>query len=168
MKKYTVEGQDFIRVCIGKTILDKLKVKGFDEISVVDICKAAHIGRTTYYRYFGTKNGKLEAISFWLSSGWRETGKSDLRVPQKDREFLKYLYSIQEQALTIVDNGLGYLIDNLIIEVFVDGDLKERDYFRYASAGIWIGVVRAILLNRFEDDIDTVQNKIAEGLQKLL
>ncbi|MGN0772034.1 MAG: TetR/AcrR family transcriptional regulator [Christensenellales bacterium] len=168
MKKYVCEGQDLIREHIGKTLLDLMEKYKFDEISVVDICKAAHIGRTTYYRYYGTKNGKADALYFWLSNGWQKSGKSDLPVPQKDNEFLKYLFSIQRELLILYDNGFINLIDNLIIEVFADDKKNSCDYFKYAGAGIWIGVVRAILINRFDDDIQTIQNKIAQGLCKLL
>lgn len=168
MKKYTEEGSDFIRQCIGKTVLTLMKTVSFEEISVSDICRAAHIGRTTYYRYYGTKNGKRDALYFWLSNGWRNTGKSDLPVPAKDREFMAYLYSIKDELLLLYRNHFIDIIDTFILEVYGSEKDEPFPYLKYAGAGIWIGVVRAILDNEFSDDSETVGANIQNGILQLI
>lgn len=166
MKQYINEGSDFIRECIGKTILTLMKSKRFDEINVNDICKSAHIGRTTFYRYFGTKEGKRNAVYFWLYNGWKNTGKSDLPVPKKDKEFMTYLYSIKDELMLLYVNNFTEIIDSFIFAVYgpVNGEIFS--YFKYAGAGIWVGVVRALLENKFSDNIETVRKNIQSGMRQ--
>lgn len=168
MKKYVNEGSDFIRECIGKTILTFMKSMSFDEINVNDICSASHIGRTTFYRYFGTKDGKRNAICFWLSNGWKNTGKSELPVPVKDKAFITYLYSIKDELLLLYTNNFTSIIDAFIFEVYGSSQGEKFHYFKYAGAGIWVGIVRAILENKFKDDIETVFKNIKDGLLLLM
>lgn len=168
MKKYVNEGSDFIRECIGKTILTLMKSMNFDEITVNDICKAAHIGRTTFYRYFGTKDGKRNAIYFWLSNGWKNTGKSDLPISAKDKEFMTYLYSIKDELILLHINNFTDIIDTFIFDVYGSTKNEPFPYFKYAGAGIWVGIVRAILENKFADDIETVGKNIQNGILQLI
>lgn len=168
MKKYINEGSDLIRECVGKTILTLMKSMNFDEITVNDICKAAYIGRTTFYRYFGTKDGKRKAVYFRLSNGWKNTGKSDLPIPTKDKEFITYLYSIKDELILLYINNFTDIIDTFIFEVYGSVKDEQLSYFKYAGAGIWVGIIRALLENKFTDDIETVNKNIQDGILQLI
>ncbi|MGN1104099.1 MAG: TetR/AcrR family transcriptional regulator [Candidatus Coproplasma sp.] len=168
MKRYTDEGYDAIRYCIGQAIIQLMNEKDFDEISVTDICRIAYVGRTTFYRYFGTKNGKRDAIYCYLSIGWKNTGKSSLPVPDIDSEFMAYLYSIKDTLLLLHKNGFCDLIDKLIYEVYAGDATPENRYLKYAGAGIWIGMVRAILDSGFSDDMQTVQKNFLSAFLQMI
>ncbi|MGN0823806.1 MAG: TetR/AcrR family transcriptional regulator [Candidatus Coproplasma sp.] len=168
MQKYRDEGSDTIRLCIGQAVIDLMSEKNFEEINVTNICRAAHVGRTTFYRYFGTKNGKRDALYSWLKIGWINTGKSDLPVPEIDREFMTYMYSVKDALLLLHSNGFDALIDELIFETYAGDCTNENRYFKYAGAGIWIGVVRAILDSGFADDMETVQKYFLSSLLQMI
>ncbi|MGN1372974.1 MAG: TetR/AcrR family transcriptional regulator [Candidatus Coproplasma sp.] len=168
MKKYNDEGYDSIRYCIGQAITQLMGEKSFDDITVTDICRTAYVGRTTFYRYFGTKNGKRDALYCYLSIGWKNTGKSHLPVPDIDKEFMSYLYSVKDTLLLLYNNGFCDLIDKLIYEVYAGDATQENRYLKYAGAGIWIGIVRAILDSGFSDDIQTVQKYFLSSLLQMI
>ncbi len=164
MKKYIDEGSDFIRECIGQTIITLMKTSDFDNISVSEICKAAHIGRTTFYRYFGTKNGKSNALYFWLLNGWNKISDKELSLNEKDEKFLTYLFTIKDELLLFNSNGFSGLIYLLILEVYGAKDNEPFKYLKYAGAGIWIGVIKGLLDNNFSDSQETVVNDIHSGI----
>ena len=70
MKKYEDEKSKIIRESIGEAILSILNTQEFGEISVCNICRKAGVGRTTYYRYYGNKSGKEDAIYYWFINRW--------------------------------------------------------------------------------------------------
>ncbi len=168
MKKYVDEGSDFIRECIGQTIISLMKIKDFENISVSEICKVAHIGRTTFYRYFGTKNGKTNSLYFWLLNGWNKLYDKKLLLPEQDEKFLTYLYSIKNELMILNTNGFSGIIYSLILEVYGAQGNEPYKYLKYAGAGIWLGVIKGLLDNRFNDSQEIVLNDIRGGIISLL
>ena len=77
-----------IKYCLGTALLDLMKQSSFDEITVNEICYAAHVGRATYYNYAGGKRGKDDLIAFKLK-----------------RDYKKYVQSRREHGLSKIDNG---------------------------------------------------------------
>lgn len=47
---------------LEKGLLDMMKYKQFEEISVSDLCDRLHIPRKSFYRYFSSKEGALHAL----------------------------------------------------------------------------------------------------------
>ena len=45
-----------------KGLLDMMKYKQFEEISVSDLCDRLNIPRKSFYRYFSSKEGALHAL----------------------------------------------------------------------------------------------------------
>ncbi len=168
MKKYIDEGSNIIRECIGQTIITIMKTYDFDDISVSEICRKAYIGRTTFYRYFGTKNGKTNALYFWLLNGWNKIYNTELPLNEKDIQFLSYLYSIKDDLLLLNANGFFGTICSLILEVYGAKDNEPYKYLKYAGVGIWIGVIKGLLDNNFNDTQETVLNDIHSGIVALI
>ena len=94
MKRYEDEKSKIIRESIGEAILSILSTQDFGEISVCDICTRAGVGRTTYYRYYGNKSGKEDAVYYWLINRWEAyTGCQTLSLAQTDQAFFSFIFS---------------------------------------------------------------------------
>lgn len=169
MKKYTKEGSDEIRMSIANALFSLLKDNALEDIGVGEICNNASVGRTTYYRYFGSKSGKNEALLFWFTYHWDELCKDGVfSAKDKDIMFLNYLYENKVKLLLLKSNNSIEIIDSFILYVYGPKENDEDFYFKYAGAGLWIGLVRAVMKNDFNDDIEIVQKKIAESMMKLV
>lgn len=168
MKKYTNEGSDAIRECVGAAIFKFMEDNSFEDISVNEICYEAHIGRTTFYRYFGTKNGKINALQFWLVHNWHQYKEKNIaREPENDKLFLNYLYYAKKELLLLQRDGLTHLIDEIILEVFDSNRDEDNLYFNYAGAGIWMGIVRAITHKKYSDPPHEVFNNVHDGVVRI-
>ncbi len=170
MKKYTDEGTDFIRECIGTSIFELMKQKKFDEISVTEICSKANVGRTTYYRYYGAKTGKKDALVFTLQNQLQSKLTGDCSLNEIDKTFLEFIFDKKEELRMINNNGIVDVIDSLIFNIYGPDakDDKSMRYTKYAAAGLWVGLIRAILANDFADDAEVVQENMATGIMQLI
>ena len=169
MIKYTDEGSDEIRMSIANALFSLLKDNALEDIGVGEICKKACVGRTTYYRYFGSKSGKNDSLLFWLTYHWDELSKDCvLSAKDKDIMFLKYLYENKAKLLLLKSNNSIETLDSFILYVYGPKENDEDFYFKYAGAGLWIGLIRAVMMNDFNDDIEIVQKKMAESMMKLV
>lgn len=173
MKKYEDEKSKIIRESIGESILSFLYTKKFDKISICDICQKAGVGRTTYYRYYGNKSGKEDAIYYWLINRWEAYTKHQiLSLEDTDNAFLAYIFSIKSELLLLRDNNLIHVLDSFIIYVYGPQDDKFDNvglyYVKYSGAGIWMGIIRAILYRNFADSMIEVKEQFKNALELLI
>lgn len=165
MKTYINEGSDEIRYAISEAIFTLLKTHSYDEIKVVDIIKTAAVGKTTFYRYYGNKSAKRDALSFNLQEGFRRFQCAHPDIVELDKQFGSYLYESEGKIKMLHREKCFDIIDDLILSVYgpKSDDPSELMYLKYAGAGLWMGVIRAILANDFQDDIATIQKKMMLG-----
>lgn len=106
---------------------------------------------------------------FWLTYHWDELCKdSVLSAKDKDILFLNYLYENKDKLLLLKSNNSIEIIDSFILYIYGPKGNDEDFYFKYAGAGLWIGLIRAVMMNDFKDDIEIVQIKMAESMMKLI
>lgn len=173
MKKYEDEKSKVIREFIGEAVLSLLVKQEFSVVSVCDICKKAGVGRTTYYRYYGNKSGKEDTINYWLINRWEAfINHKTLSFEDKDKAFLRFIYSIKERLILLRNNNLLHILDSFIIYVYGPQyeDLSNPGtyYLKYSGAGIWMGLIRAIIYRDFVDSDIEVRQRFAEALVLLL
>lgn len=173
MKKYEDEKSKIIRESIGEAILSILSTQEFGEISVCNICKKAGVGRTTYYRYYGNKSGKEDAIYYWFINRWEMyIDYKNLSLEETDNAFLSFIFSIKTELLILRNNNLLHILDSFIIYVYgPQGDNFENVglyYVKYSGAGIWIGLIRAIIYRDFADSPIEIKQRFKEALTLLI
>ncbi|MGN0165905.1 MAG: TetR/AcrR family transcriptional regulator [Lachnospiraceae bacterium] len=169
MKKYEDEKSKIIRESIGEAIISLLKKEEFSEISVCSICNRAGVGRTTYYRYYGNKNGKEEAIFYWLINRWEEFIEGQtLSLEQTDAAVLSYIFSIRAELVLLNQNNLLHLFDSFILYIYGPGDKYKNDtgmfYVKYSGAGLWMGLFRALIDRNFSEN----EKEVKELMQQTL
>ena len=73
---------------LEETALRLFRSRGFDQVTVEDICREAHVGPATFYRHFGTKEDVLFAYRSEFTAAMvravaatQATQRPGLRVP---------------------------------------------------------------------------------------
>ena len=173
MKRYEDEKSTIIRESIGEAILSILSTQDFGEISVCDICTRAGVGRTTYYRYYGNKSGKEDAVYYWLINRWEAyTGCQTLSLAQTDQAFFSFIFSIKTELLLLKKNHLLHILDSFILSVYGPQDDSFENigfyYVKYSGAGLWMGLLRAIIYRDFSDSEAEVKERFQEALTALI
>lgn len=64
------EQSDYIKLCLADALIQLLDERGYGNFGVSDVCELAGVGRTTFYRHVGCKNGMCELLVFKLEYEW--------------------------------------------------------------------------------------------------
>ncbi|MGN1388383.1 MAG: TetR/AcrR family transcriptional regulator [Bulleidia sp.] len=160
------EEQEKIPESIGRALFALMAEKHFEEISVSELCQEAGVGRTTYYRYFSSGNGKKEALRCCLYGAFGRRLSKHSDAEGRDRAFLSEIYEKKENLRLLKRDGMMDVIDDLVLKFYgpSEADDPSAYYLGYAGAGIWIGIVRSILGRDFQDEPSAVLAGIAAGL----
>ncbi|WP_054954816.1 TetR/AcrR family transcriptional regulator [Paenibacillus dakarensis] len=168
MKKYTEEGSDYIRAVIGGAVFALLENTNYDAIKVVDIYRKAAVGKTTFYRYFGNKDGKKDAMFFNLKEGFLEFCRNHPELEQIDDRFGGYIWEEKEKMKLLSRENCMDVLDKLILSVYgPKDDQNDNIYFHYMGAGLWMGLIRAVIQNDFCDEPQVIREKLAIGFTQL-
>lgn len=167
MKKYTEEGSDEIRYAIGKAVFELLNEKTMNEIKVIDIIDKASIGKTTFYRYFENKGAKKEALYFNLRIGFQEYKDRNPEIDNIEIIFEKYVWEIKNRLRILKREDCLDVMDKLILSIFGPEDENSEDfYFRYTGAGMWMGMLRAVIAKDFQNTPSEIKKSAALSLAK--
>lgn len=142
-----------LREDIGSAILDLMKEKPLEKITVDELTQKANVGRVTFYRQF---HSKQEAISWKLNQEWvRFAEKHKLSFettePKKyAKGFFKFIYSLRETNALLIENNCKYCIFDAMRYSFENinekANTKEyyHDHFRaYGLLGLVEGWIDA-------------------------
>ena len=93
---------------IEQTALALFRARGFDQVTVSDVCAAAGVAPATFYRYFGTKEEVVFAYQVGFTTALDEALAAAAAVPEADRlrvvlgSFASFLES-QQDLLSLRD-----------------------------------------------------------------
>lgn len=151
---------------ITAALLELLREKPIEEISISELCELAGIGRASFYRNFNSKEDILLAYIRKLFQEWTAEGFQAENKPLS--EFLRSLFSHFEKHRDFYEllnqRNLLFLLKDVIIGICgpqPDQPKEEayaRAYFSYALYG-WIEVW-------FQRGIRETAGEIAEMFQK--
>lgn len=142
-----------LREDIGGAILELMREKPLERITVDELTRRANVGRVTYYRQF---HSRQEAISYRLNRDWvRYARERDLHFEttpplEYARAFFSFIYSLRETNWLLIENScqscifdaMRYSFENLSEAV----STKEyyHDHFRaYGLLGLVEGWIQA-------------------------
>lgn len=137
------------KATIYRSILQILKNKSFEQISVTDICKASNINRSTFYDHF---NDKQELIQSFINDMGEELTE---QLPVKKKTYTKkeYYLAIMKQLLehmekkketysflfTINDSMIYEMLENRILNHLQQHNNNNSNYlidYFYISGAI--------------------------------
>lgn len=162
MPKYNKYKPNQLKYHAGKATLELLQEKCFDNIKILEICNKAHISRSSYYRSFDTSNSKVESISYYIKQSWLIKEKSaELSNIPTNLVLLDFLYMNKDNILNLANNNLIHIIYNFLFEFVDTSSLDTKDfYITHIQSGILIGIVHALIENKFSDSQETVTEQI--------
>ena len=97
-------------------LLDMMKYKRFEEISVSDLCDRLNIPRKSFYRYFSSKEGALHALLDHTLLEFYDTGSIEgLRggTPEGD---LKRLFHFWKERQALIGAMLHSNLSGMLVE----------------------------------------------------
>ena len=99
---------------IIQTAMHLFKEEGFENTSIVQICKAVKITRNTFYYYFKSKN---DLISCFFETALSSSPEVFTQVLAEDSDWKRYLklYELHINFLTIQGNEFTRLVINSIL-----------------------------------------------------
>lgn len=142
--------KEFLKECLSDAFIKLMKEKSVDQITVTEIAETASVGRTSYFRYFKSKNELLSFKLIKLWERWAETNDLEIRndySPSNSLAFFSFNYSIKELLELIYYRERQTAVYNAFYTVLSpspDAGVAEHyrgKYYTYALFGLldeWI------------------------------
>lgn len=179
--------EDSRRVKMTKTLLhkgliDALRDKTLDKITVTEICDFADVNRSTYYTYFSDPYDQLIQYEKSIGEDIREQLMDVLKDKTDKQEkcfclfrtAMKYLYDIRDDFNVLVSGKIDLSILKDILSDFwepvfpmVSGNLEdlsitERYRFLYAASGCFMMISNWFTDNTTGLSVDDLSNMLAK------
>lgn len=153
----TTATTEFLKECMGTALLELMKEKPIEKISIEEMTAKADVGRSTYFRYFKTKN---DVLTFKILCLWKRFA-TEKHIMDFQADMHKSTCLFFEFCLSIRDiSDQIYQIGHQ--EVFLDAYMQilnpkkqETDVITYykqnASAYALYGIVNAWVLRGYQE-----------------
>ena len=144
--KLRKNNSEFLKECIGDAIIELLKTKDIDKISITEITEKAGVGRATYFRNFSSK---AEAITFKIVSLWyvwcENNGISRMQqyTAKNAKDFFDFSYTYKELYKLLYKVNLQSTIYDAFYSVIIKQERSTpQEYYksRFLSYGVY-GIV---------------------------
>lgn len=163
----------FTRMCIGEALLELLKKKSFDSISVSDIVRRAGISRMTYYNYYHSKTEVLsdylqEIISAYILETQTKKDIGNFHDYAHILHCLLFFDSYADFLLTLVDADLYSLIIDAINDYMIKQVLPQYSgsvYELYYYSGALLNTYIQWLSNGKKESLKEIAQIIASFVQ---
>lgn len=130
------EGRNlYVITHITESLLELLKDKPLNDISISELCSHAQVGRATFYRNFETKEDILSAYIHRLFSEWINIYEDSpsKTVSQMVRELFLHLEKYRNFYGLLSERGLTYLLKDVLLEIYTPKS-EQPAQAAYASA----------------------------------
>lgn len=165
------ESHRLTRECIEQALVELLKVKKFQEITITDITKKAGVSRAAFYRNYDSRKAVLRAVV----SGGNEAIVEHMQESRKENEprlFWKALFEgIAQRAdiyKTLFLAGQGETLLEIYGEVLPEYPMKIYNLSPY-HLHFWIGaiynVTREWVLGGMKESIDEMADFLTQMMQ---
>jgi len=163
---------------ITSALIDLMKEKPFNKITIQEIANKAELDRRTFYRNFSSKEDILSYHILRLSTEYSVALKEEkyLSLSIALRIFCETAYKHRDFILLLIENNLSVLLLNVFDEVLPAihnmvqdkfseiTDLKNIEYaFSYNAGGFW-----NVLNKWFKEGTQLSPSQIAEIVANLI
>lgn len=134
----------FVRMCIAKTLLRLMDEKNLEEITITELVKKANVSRMTFYKYYKSKQEVLEDYMYEIVNDYMEDAKRREDIGgfhdyshichcfqffQQFESFIQTL--IHANMYSVIINALNDYMD---LYVMPDYNRTRYDLYYYAGA----------------------------------
>lgn len=158
------------------SLLQLLKEKDLDEITVTELCARAQINRTTFYRYYNLPADVLNEMGKDLAADMAES-LNGIKTVADAKAYLKGVCESCHDNSGIVGYFLHYESDHSHAEIFRDlyknsgiagGETTEETEYNRIVATYFAGGAYFILRLWYEGGIDRTSEEMASLLWELM
>lgn len=153
----TTATTDYLKECMGTALLELMKEKPLEKISIEEMTAKADVGRSTYFRYFKSKE---EVLAFKIVCLWKrfmEEHQADSIVsgsPEETKLFFKFCLSLRPVNNLLYSTGH----QNVILEAYLQiinssnsyDDAKRYYLVHFITYGLY-GLVNAWILRGYKE-----------------
>lgn len=151
---------DILKNQIADALLELLKKKSLDKITIDELVRKADVGRATYFRYFKSKK---EVISFRLMTLWDEFRQQHIAAGSYDmsdayftdyaRCCFDFLYELRDLHSLLFNTYNEDIIFQIYLLLFTSGDhstWQERYYSYFYAYGLF-GLLKEWALSGYQE-----------------
>ena len=174
-----INQSSFARQCIGEALVQLMREKEFESISVTDICKTAGFSRMAYYRNFHSKNDILVQYMNMLADKFRtDLMETYPGISSKSYEIVLFAFKyfkdyhayaeclIKANLSSILQDGLNYYFDRYVAGTGSDiGRRYSLYYYSGALFNIYTTWVKGGMNESPEDLAQIVYKRMNKGIQ---
>ncbi|MBQ9327107.1 MAG: TetR/AcrR family transcriptional regulator [Solobacterium sp.] len=148
------------RAWITEALMELLKTKTYQEITVKDICRKADLSRQTFYQIFESKDEVMIFQFSELFSQFRESGKafSEVTLKELSIRFYEFFQTHQEFLGVLIENNMSYLLEQEFERYLPQIDLfrriNETEPYPDYSISYLAGALSRILIHWYEKGLD--------------
>jgi len=102
---------------LENTLVEYLREKSFSELSIRELCELAGVGRSSFYRYYSSKEDVVISLLLHEWYAWRKAeGVSDYKVISKESasSFIRHNFAKKDLFELIHHNELDRLFPTII------------------------------------------------------
>lgn len=156
----TTSTTGYLKECMGTALLELMKEKPIEKISIEEMTAKADVGRSTYFRYFKSKE---EVLSFKIQCLWErffsERRADEIRCDA--RESIRLLFEFCLSVKSVLDLLYSANHQNVILSFYLQSAAPtiarsgtETYYFaRFITYGLF-GLISAWLLRGCKETPD--------------
>jgi len=162
-----------LREDIGTAILELMRAKPLEKITVDELSAKANVGRATFYRQFSSKQ---EAISYKLNQDWQKfimKNKINFETtPPLDysKKYFEFLYSLRDINKLLTDNNCKYCIFDAMRYSFenINEKTNKKEYYHdhFRAYGL-LGLVEGWMDANYDLSVDEMAKLAVEYFYKV-
>lgn len=161
----TTATPEYLKESMGTALLELMKEKNLEKITIEEMTAKADVGRSTYFRYFKSKE---EVLAFKLTALYRSSFAHDIGPADTVSElmgiiekFFSFWRSIRDTVDQIVASGHSNVLSMAYSQIM--GDIQfstEQEYVnRFVLSGLF-GVHYGWVLNGYQESPEELAGAI--------
>lgn len=134
----------YIRMCIARTLIQLMKTKEFDDITITELVKQANVSRMTFYKYYKSKQEVLSDYMYELVNDYVADTKKRMDIGKFHEfrrichcfEFFKQyspliIILINANMYSVIINAVNNYMDTYVLPI---SHYSRYELYYYAGA----------------------------------
>lgn len=153
----TTATTDYLKECMGTALLELMKEKPMEKISIEEMTAKADVGRSTYFRYFKSKE---EVLAFKIVCLWKrfteehQTEHIVSSSPEETKLYFEFCLSIRPISDLLYATGHQHVILDaylqIIVPVIEGADAKTYYLVQFLAYAVF-GLMNAWILRDYKE-----------------
>lgn len=158
---------EYLKECMGTALLELMREKPMEKITIEEMTAKADVGRSTYFRYFKSKE---EVLSFKICCLWKRFDEqyhigqhAEMDAPVATRLFLEFCLSMRDISDLLYSTGHQKCILDAYLQI-LSPESDENDVIKYYQSNMTayalFGLVNAWIQRGYKETPEDMQELI--------